>query len=67
MTRLAGRAAQLMRVLRTLRRARDEGTISAEQYEAAVEAIDPAPDRPREPEPGVSLLWSASSCSSPTP
>lgn len=43
MTRLAGGAAHLARLLQSLRRARDEGTITAEQYEAAVVAIEPAP------------------------
>ena len=49
MTRLAGGAARLLHVLRVLRFARDDGTISAEQYEAAVDAIELDPDRPREP------------------
>jgi hypothetical protein len=44
MTRLAGGAAHLLRLLRGLRRARDEGTISPAQYEAAVEALEPRPD-----------------------
>ncbi len=46
MTRLAGGAAHLARLLHSLRRARDEGTITPEQYEAAVETIDPAPAEP---------------------
>jgi hypothetical protein len=50
MTRLAGGAAQLLRLLRGLRRARDEGTISPGQYEAAVEALQPR--EPGPPEPG---------------
>ncbi len=44
MTRLAGGAAHVLRALRLLRRARDEGTISAEQYQSAVEAIESEPD-----------------------
>jgi hypothetical protein len=43
LTRLAGGAAHLLRLLRGLRRARDEGTISAAQYEAAVEVLEPRP------------------------
>ncbi|MCU0258722.1 MAG: hypothetical protein MUC84_04765 [Solirubrobacteraceae bacterium] len=43
MTRLAGGAAHLLRLLRGLRRARDEGTISPEQYEAVVDVLEPRP------------------------
>jgi len=43
---LATRAASLLRVLRD---ARDEGTITAEQYEAAVAAIASDPEQPPEP------------------
>jgi hypothetical protein len=42
---VAARAASLLRVLRD---ARDEGTITAEQYEAAVEAIASDPEPPPE-------------------
>jgi hypothetical protein len=45
-TRLAGGAAHVLRALRLLRRARDEGTISPEQYTSAVEAIESGPDEP---------------------
>lgn len=47
MTRVAGGAAHLARLLQNLRRARDEGTITQEQYDAAVAAIDPPPTEPR--------------------
>ena len=46
MTRLAGGAAHLARLLQSLRRARDEGTITPEQYEAAVMAIEPEQAEP---------------------
>ncbi len=39
MARLASGATHVLRALRLLRRARDEGTISGAQYEAAVDAI----------------------------
>lgn len=51
MTRMAGGAAHLLRLLRGLRRARDEGTISPGQYEAAVEALEPRKREPPEPGP----------------
>lgn len=44
MARLAGGAAGLLRLLRGLRQARDEGTITDAQYEAAVSAITPEQD-----------------------
>lgn len=46
MTQLASGAIHVLRALRLLRRARDEGTLSSEQYEAAVDAIAPEPDQP---------------------
>ena len=48
-TRLARRAAQLLRVLHVLRRARDDETITTEQYEAAIGAIERDPECPRDP------------------
>ncbi len=47
-TRMARRAAQLLRLLHVLRRARDEETITDEQYEAAIGAIELDPECPRE-------------------
>ena len=44
MARMAGGAARLLRLLRGLRHARDEGTITDAQYEAAVSAITPERD-----------------------
>jgi hypothetical protein len=41
MTDVAGRAAGIVQVLRGLRRGRRSGAISEEDYEAALDALDP--------------------------